>query len=198
MTNQLLHKKITIAALISGCFFMSACENDVNDVRELGRKGVNTEEGRQINSYFSNNGKVRAHLTAPLLLRHMTDTGLVAEFPNTLHVDFFNDSTKQESQLSAQYARYLENGGKVFLKDKVVAFNVKGDTLYCKEMYWDQNKQQFYTDKEVTISQANPRRLFNGIGMQCNQDLSNLTIFRIQPGSFATIPDSTANTGSKQ
>lgn len=196
MTKQILHNRTIWAALISGCFFMSACENDVNDVRELGRKGVNTEEGKQIDSYLSTNGKVRAHLIAPTLLRHMTDTGLVAEFPNGLHVDFFNDSSRMESQLNAQYGRYLENSGKVFLRDKIVAFNIKGDTLFCKEMYWDQNKQKFYTDKEVTVSQTTPRRRFNGIGMECNQDLTNLTIFKIQPGSFATIPDSVANTGS--
>lgn len=177
-----------------GCFFMQSCENDVNEVRELGRKKENVEEGRNIDSYLSMDGKMKAHLTAPLMLRYQGDTGRKTEFPRSLHVDFYNDSTTRiESQLSALYGRYMENESKVYLRDSVVAFNVKGDTLFCKEMYWDQNQQKFYTDKEVTISQRYPKKRFSGIGMNCNQDLTNLTLYKIQPGSFAMIADSLAN-----
>jgi len=33
---------------------------------------------------------------------------MMSVFPNTLHVDFYNDSAKVESQLSARYGRYKE------------------------------------------------------------------------------------------
>ncbi len=194
MINQVHHKICFLAALLMGCFFMQSCENDVNEVRELGRKKENVEEGRNIDSYLSMDGKMKAHLTAPLMLRYQGDTGRKTEFPRSLHVDFYNDSTTRiESQLSALYGRYMENESKVYLRDSVVAFNVKGDTLFCKEMYWDQNQQKFYTDKEVTISQRYPKKRFSGIGMNCNQDLTNLTLYKIQPGSFAMIADSLAN-----
>lgn len=185
-----------MAALLTGCFFMYACENDVNVVRELGRKKASVEEGKNISSYLSTDGKMRAHLTAPLLLRFMSDSGRIAEFPNTLHVDFYNDSTKVESQLRSDYGRYIEDQNKVYLRGNVVAFNIKGDTLFCKDLYWDQNKQLFYTDKEVTMSQRLPKKRFTGLGMKCNQDLTNLTLFNIQPGSFAIIADSLANAGA--
>lgn len=169
---------------------MHACENDVNEVRELGSKKQSIEEGKDIDTYLSSNGKMRARLTAPLLLRYQSDSGREAEFPKSLHVDFYNDSIKIQSQLSARYGLYYEDKRKVFLKDHVVAFNIKGDTLFCKEMYWDQNTEKFYTDKEVTISQRSPQKRFTGLGMTCNQDLTNLTLFKIQPGSFAVVDDS--------
>jgi LPS export ABC transporter protein LptC len=197
MINHIIHNKFLTAAIITGCFFMCACENDVNEVRELGRKKTMVEEGKQIEFYYSMSGKMRAKLIAPLLLRSSGDSGRKAEFPNSLHVDFYNDSMKVESQLNALYGRYMENENKVFLKDKVVAFNIKGDTIFCKEMYWDQNLQQFYTDKEVTISQRSPQKRFTGIGMKCNQDLTNLTLYKIQPGSFAVIADSLAPGSNK-
>lgn len=194
MTKLISHKIFFTAAILSGCFFLCGCENDVNEVRELSRKKENIEEGKNISSYLSMDGKMRAHLTAPLMLRIQGDTGRRTEFPRSLHVDFYNDSTARiESQLSALYGNYLENQSKVFLRDSVVAFNVKGDTLFCKEMYWDQNQQKFYTDKEVTISQRYPKKRFSGVGMTCNQDLTNLTLFKIQPGSFAMIADSLTN-----
>ncbi len=193
MINQLSYKKIFTAAVIAGCFFMYGCENDVNEVRELGRKKASIDEGKGIDSYLSMNGKMRAHLTAPLLLRYQGDSAKKSEFPKSLHVDFFNDSLKIESQLNARYGRYLENDNKVFLKDNVVAFNIKGDTLFCEELYWDQNQQKFYTDKKVILSKNFRNSYFIGLdGMTCNQDLSDLHLYKMDRGTFFTLPpDST-------
>ncbi len=196
MINRFLHNTLFRAALFTGCFFICACENDVNEVRELSRKKASVEEGKNIDSYLSTDGKMRAHLTAPLLLRFMSDSGRISEFPNTLHVDFYNDSTIVESQLRSDYGRYIEDQNKVYLRGNVVAFNIKGDTLFCKDMYWDQNKRVFYTDKEVTISQRMPKKRFTGLGMKANQDLTTFTLFKIQPGSFAIIADSLVNGGA--
>ena len=191
MINQLFHKNFFTAALLSGCFFMCACENDVNEVRELGRRKVSVEEGKNIESYLSMNGKMKARLTAPLLLRYQGDSAHKAEFPNSLHVDFFNDSLKVESQLNAKYGRYLENENKVYLRDNVVAFNIKGDTLFCEELYWDQALEKFHTTKKVTMSRNFRRTLVVSLdGMTSNQDLTNITFYRIQPNSFTYVSDS--------
>jgi LPS export ABC transporter protein LptC len=195
MTNQPNYKKILLAAVISGCFFMYGCENDVNAVRELGRKKAGVDEGRNIESYLSMNGKMKARLTAPVVLRYQGDSVAKAEFPNSLHVDFFNDTLKIESQLRADYGRYLENDKKVFLRDNVVAFNIKGDTLFCSELYWDQNEGKFHTDKKVIVSKSFRSSLFIGLeGMTCNQDLTDIRLFKMQPGSFFNLPDSATNT----
>ena len=185
------------AAVLFGCFFMCACENDANEVRELGKKKPGIEEGKNIESYLSMNGKMRAHLTAPLLLRYQGDSSKKSEFPKSLHVDFYNDSLKVESQLNARYGRYLENEDKVFLRDSVVIFNVKGDTLFCDELYWDQTQQKFYTEKRVRLSR-NYRRTFivGDHGMTANQDLSSIAFFDITPNSYSFIPDSTTSTAT--
>ncbi len=48
------------------------------------------------------------------------------------------------------YARYREYERKVFLKDSVVVINIlKGDTLKTDELWWDQDKEEFYTDRPV-------------------------------------------------
>lgn len=196
MINQSFHKKFFIAAVISGCFFMYACENDVNEVRELGRRKASVEEGKNIESYLSMNGKMKARLTAPVLLRYQGDSAK-AEFPKTLHVDFFNDSLKVESQLNAKYGRYLENENKVFLRDNVVAFNIKGDTLFCEELYWDQATEKFHTDKKVTVSKNYRRTLIVSLnGMTSNQDLTNITFYNIQPNSFTYVSDSVGSVTS--
>lgn len=197
MINRFFYKNFITAAAMTGCFFMFACENDVNEVRELGRRRPGIEEGKNIESYLSMNGKMKARLTAPLLLRYQGDSAKKAEFPRTLHVDFFNDSLKIESQLNAKYGRYLENENKVFLRDNVVAFNIKGDTLFCEELYWDQATEKFYTDKKVTVSKNHRRTLIVSLnGMTASQDLKDLHFYNIDPKSFTYVSDSTASGAS--
>lgn len=151
------------------CFFLCACENDMEDIKALSVKRTSVEEGIEIKSYLSQQAKVKAKLTAPLMKRYQTDTPYV-EFPKTLHVDFYNDTLKIESQLDARYGKYKENEHKVLLRDSVVIFNIKGDTLYCRELWWDQQTEKFYTDKPVRIHQ--PDKIIYGQGLEAAQNFS--------------------------
>lgn len=192
MINIDLHIKKIIAACFVGCFFMLGCENDVNEVKALSQRAPGIEEGKDIVSFISQNGLMSAKLTAPLLLRYQGDSMRKTEFPNTLHVDFYDDSMRVESQLFAKYARYLPNESKIYLRDSVVIFNTKGDTLFSNELYWDQSLAQFYTTTPVTLVQNYPYKQKGRYanGFRSNQDLTDITFFNIQPGTFAIVPDS--------
>ncbi|MEP7319047.1 MAG: LPS export ABC transporter periplasmic protein LptC, partial [Panacibacter sp.] len=153
MIKILLHRNYLTAAFFTGCFFICSCENSMQEVRDLGVKKFGQEVAENVESYMSQDGKVKAKLTAPLMLRTESDTTPVVEFPKTLHVDFYGDSINLESRLFAKYGRYLETKGTVFLRDSVIVFNIKGDTLFTNELWWDRNKEIFYTDKHVLIKQ---------------------------------------------
>lgn len=194
MINLNLHNKNIIAAFFIGCFFMFGCENDVNEVKELGKKKPGIEEGKNIVSFLSMGGKMKAKLTAPLLLRYQGDSALKSEFPKTLFVEFYNDSMKLESTLRANYGRYMENENKIFLRDSVVIIRINGDTLETSELLWDQTLGRFHTDKPVTTSQRNPRqKLYAKKGFSSNQNLTDISYFGIESGSFLFLPDSTAD-----
>ena len=167
---------------------MYSCENSMEEVRALGEKKIGQEVAENVESYMSQDGKVKAKLTAPLMLRTETDTPLV-EFPKTLHVDFYGDSVKLESRLFAKYGRYLETKGKVFLRDSVVVFNVKGDTLVTNELWWDRDKGIFYTDKYVLIKQPMNQKFEGKNGMTADQNFKSWTLFN--GSGIRNIPDST-------
>lgn len=188
INSSLSYNKILIAAFIASCFFVCSCENKLETVRDLGKKKIGVEEAVDIESYLSQGGKLRAKLTAPLMLRHQLDTPKI-EFPRSLHVNFFDDSMHVESQLKARYGRYLENESKVFLRDSVKVYNIKGDTLHSKELYWDQRAQKYYTDKNVIVIFTNPPQKTYGTGLVADQSLKNITVYN--PKGFIMIPDST-------
>lgn len=164
------------AALMTSCFFIS-CENDMREVDSLMKDKVAVEEAVKVTSYMSQEGRMKAKLSAPFMLRHQTDSAFI-EFPKTLHVDFFDSTGRIESTLDALYARYREYEQKVFLRDSVVVISVqKGDTLRTDELWWDQNKQEFYTDKRVRLHQ--PDKTIFGTGLRAAQDFSWYNFFNI-------------------
>lgn len=169
-------------------FSLTACENSEEEIRELTEKKIGVDEAGTIETYFSQAGKMRARLTAPLMYRYQ-DTLPRVEFPNALHVDFYNDSLQVESVLDALYGRYIEGQKKMYLKDSVVVIQkFNQDTLRCEELWWDQNKEIFYTDKPVKITKKDGTVL-PGKGLEASQDFRNIKIINPSQG-ILPVPES--------
>jgi LPS export ABC transporter protein LptC len=166
------------AALLMGCFFVfTSCENDEKEVDKFFKKQVAVEEARNVESYLSQSGTVKAKLTSPYMLRVQADSPYM-EFPRTMHVDFYNDSTVIESTVDARYAKYVEFDRKVLLRDSVLVISIKnGDTLRTQELWWDQDKKEFYTDKPAHVYQRD-KIIFAQNGLRAAQDLTSYTFYK--------------------
>jgi LPS export ABC transporter protein LptC len=169
---------MVIGISLLSCIVLEGCENNVKDLPSFRKKHGGVEEGNDITIYYSVEAKVRSKLTAPYMLRNLADSQKV-EFPRTLHVDFYNDTMRVESQLDARYGKYYESLNKVFLKDSVIVKNIlKGDTLNCRELWWDQKTEKFFTDKEVRINKKGGTIIY-GKGFEAPQDFSGYTLYQV-------------------
>jgi len=165
-----------LAFLMGGLLVFSSCENDPKVVDALFKKKISAEVAKNIESYLSQSGKVKAKLTSPYMLRYQADSPYI-EFPRTLHVDFYDDSTVIESTVDAKYAKYVEFDHKVLLRDSVLVQSIKnGDTLRTQELWWDQDKKEFYTDKPAHVYQRD-KIIFAKDGLRAAQDLTSYTFF---------------------
>src|SRR5689334_17219586 len=163
------------AVLLLGCIFIFGCENDYETVQHLGDKKTAVEEAKKVESYLSQNGKTKAKLTAPYMLRYLTDSTYI-EFPRSLHVDFFDSTLAVQSTLDALYGKYHEWEKKVFLRDTVIAINkTTGDTLRAPELWWDQRTEKIYTDKPVRIF-TKDKVIYGQYGLVASQDFSEYVI----------------------
>lgn len=169
MVYNNFHRYLFKAALITGCFFISACENSLDQINAITSKRIGVEEAKEVDIVYSIGPKTKAKLSAPYMLRHQDSIPYI-EFTKTVHTDFYNDSLVIESKLDAHYGKYIETQSKVFLRDSVIVFNTKGDTLYCDELYWDRSRpgQEFYTDKHVRI--RTKTHILDGDGLDAPQD----------------------------
>jgi LPS export ABC transporter protein LptC len=168
MIKRLQH--FLLLLLLTG---IAACENDYNQIQDLQRKKLTVDEVKQVESYFSQAGKVKAKLTAPYMLRYFDSVPRV-EFPKTLHVDFYNDSLVIESYLDARRGYYYEQQNRVILNDSVVVIRLNGDTLITKELFWEQNLHKLFTNSDVEIRQKT--KTIYGKGFESDEQLKNFKI----------------------
>jgi LPS export ABC transporter protein LptC len=173
------------ALILFACIFIYGCENSEQTIEDWSKKKLMVEEGKNIESYLSQESMVKAKLTAPLMLRYEADT-IVVEFPKTLHVDFYDDSTRIESWLDSKHGKYFETLDKVYLWDSVVVINVTGDTLKSSDLWWDQNAKLFYTDKYAEY-RTKDKQIFPSKGLEVTQDFKRIT-FK-QPTGIVHVSD---------
>lgn len=173
-------------AALLGCFFIAGCENDVKKIDALLKNRAAVEEAFQIEAFLSQSGVVKAKLTSPYMMIMQGDSPYV-EYPRTMHVDFYTDSMTIESTLDSRYAKYFQFNRKVLLQDSVVVINKNNkDTLKTNELWWDQEKKEFRTDKDVQIYQKD--KTIYGRGLWGLQDFSKYKIDTIT-GTVMVPPD---------
>ncbi len=157
---------------------LSSCVNNVNDVNEatkLAEPGI--EKGKDIELLYSENGIVKVKVTAPTVTRHNTASPFT-EFNDGLHVDFFNDSMRVVSNLTANYGVRYEKDLKTIMQNDVQVINEKGEHLSTEELVWDEKKHLIYSDKFVKIT--TPDQVLYGQGMEADEQLTKYIIKKPQ------------------
>ena len=178
---------LPILAILFLTAIVSSCGNSDDEVNAYNSKSLGVEEIKNADINYTLGGKPKAKLLSPLMLR-VQDTNPYVEFPKKLHVDFFNENGAVDSRLDALYGKYYEQESKVFLKDSVRVVNIKGDTLYCDELWWDRNRKdnEFYTDLPVRI--RTKTQIINGVGMEARQDFKGYHIKKVT--GIINVPNS--------
>lgn len=135
------------------------------------------EIGKKIELLYSNEGKVRARLIAPELLRHRIKIPFT-EMPNGLKMYFYNDSMVSESKLTARYGITYEKSNEMIVRDSVIVINLKGEKLETEELIWNEQTQKITSTKFVKIQTSD--EIIYGDGLEANSDLTNYKIKKIR------------------
>ncbi|MEO8794330.1 MAG: LPS export ABC transporter periplasmic protein LptC [Daejeonella sp.] len=140
---------------VSVILFFASCENDLKDVEEISSKKVSVPVDKSIGVeiIYSDSAHVKAKLTAPELLHFKTNDPYY-EMKKGVDIVFLDANQKENSHVTADYAKRYENQRKVELRKNVVAVNQKGETFRSDELIWDENKKRFTSNKLVSITSA--------------------------------------------
>ena len=160
-----------------GLFFQS-CENDIEQVNLItSSKKLPSESGKNVLIVYSDSARIKMKLNAPKL-DHFDGENSFVEFPKGVNVFFYNDKNQMESNLKANYAIRYEKTNMIEAKNNVIVINNKGEKLNTEHLFWDEKKEQIFSDVFVKITTKD--EIIMGEGLESNQDFSKYKFKKIK------------------
>ncbi|HXH17698.1 MAG TPA: LPS export ABC transporter periplasmic protein LptC [Chitinophagales bacterium] len=158
-------------------FIFSSCAPDMEKVNQISAENASlTERGEDVEIQYSEEGKLRAKISAPLVATHNAEEPYM-EFTKGLKLNFFDDELNVTSKLAANYGIYFTKKEEMMVRDDVVIVNAKGEMLNTEELTWRRKDEKLYSGKFVRIT--TPEEIIYGTGFEAKQDFSDYTIKNI-------------------
>ena len=159
--------------------FGTACRNDLKKIHStLDRRMLNTERAEEVTILYSKEGQTKAQLKTKTFTHIQNTTPAYIEMRNGLRVEFFDDSLRPATVLTAKYGKMFEDTGNVLVRDSVRVANSKGETLQTEELVWNEKIQRFFTEKPVVI--ITPSQVIFGDGLESNQTFTEYSITNVK------------------
>jgi len=168
-------KYLAKTPLLLGVFvFFISCENDIEEVRELTTKQDSAIiSATNVKMQYTTNGQTDVIMETPLLQRFIESNGeTYLEFPDGIHLYFYNDSGTVTSTLKANYSIYYEDKGRWIAKYNVEAVNEKGEKLNTEYLVWQRDKEQISSDQFVKLT-TNEGVIYGDDGFVANQTFTS-------------------------
>ncbi len=181
-------QNLLLSALLISILLVSACENDINKIKELSAKELEKpeQETRGVDVMYSDSAKVKMRLEAPILIQGDTANKATPYnlTPKGIKITFYNTDRTQAGVMVADSAiQYPQTQITKFYKNVVCTFST-GETLKTEELIWDQSKKIIYSDKYVIINFTDGG-FKDGTNFMSDEKLTNFT-FSQSRGTFYT------------
>lgn len=154
--------------LFSVVVIFSGCTGKNDEVLELKEYTGPIVEIENAVTFYSDSAKVKMRMEAPLQLEFGSGD---REFPDGLFLQFYDEEGNPTSTLRADYCYYTRKEDLYKATGNVVIQKMEtNDRLDTEELYWDQKKEEVFTDKFVRIEKDG--ELHIGDGLEAKQDFS--------------------------
>lgn len=136
-----------------------------------------TEVAEEIRIIYSDSAQLKVILEAGHMERFQGENPYL-EMSEGVHVRFYSDGVRVESELTSNYAISYQNSDIMEAKENVIVVNKKGETLNSEHLIWDKKEEKIYTEEFVKITTED--EVIFGHGFESNQDFSKYRIKKIK------------------
>ena len=160
---------LTIMAL-----FVS-CVSDMQRVKTITSiRGLPSQSATNIEIIHTDSAKITMIVIAPKLNKYDNVDEPYTEFPEGLHVKFYNEFEETDANLTANYAIRDDESNIWEARYDVVAIGKEGQILNTELLFWDEEKEIIYTDEFVKITED--ESIMYGTGFESDQNFDNWRI----------------------
>jgi LPS export ABC transporter protein LptC len=160
-----------LPALLFGMLLLSACENDLNKIKEVSAKLVSQpiDTTRGVDVIYSDSAILKGIMKTPLMI-HYAIAKPYYKMPNGVKVIFYDAFAKETGNIVADSGVYRYSEKLIEFHKNVVCTNDKGETFKSDELIWDQVKKTIYSNKPVQMTTPTGD-IMNGIDFNSDDGL---------------------------
>jgi LPS export ABC transporter protein LptC len=164
---------INIVTVFTVTMFFS-CKNNLKQVQNMSSvDGEPLSIAHDINTKYTNLEGLKMNLKSDKMLDFSNREFAFFEFPEGLDLDFF-DEESNKSNVIADYGLVYNSTNLIDLRGNVVLTTYNNDTLFAKQLYFDQNREWLFTNLPVRFRTNN--EIINGNGFDSNSDFTNAEV----------------------
>ena len=130
--------------------------------------------GQKEKESFIDSCRIQLIMSFPLMETYNNVESPYSEFRSGIEVAFYDGHEKPAGTVYAKYAKYTDKKKLWELKDSVVVVNETSDTLETEQLFWDQEKDQIYTDRFIKITGEDQTVM--GTGFESDHNLTKRKI----------------------
>jgi len=165
------YQYVAIFSLV-GIFTFFRCQgSDLEKMRSIQQESLPDEISTNVKLTYSDSGRVKRILQAPLIHKFTTDTTYTV-FPKGVRAQFFNSKGEQVTELTCGYGLTGANNESLIFRKNVKITNDKKETLLSEEIYLKEN--YIYSDSTVYI--VTPTLTLRGTSLKAPRDFSSYTL----------------------
>ncbi|MEN9699418.1 MAG: export transporter periplasmic protein LptC [Bacteroidota bacterium] len=158
-------------------FFLSACENDMEQVQRISfDTNAPDETTKNLVLLYADSSYARVEIHAAIAETYRGKEELT-KIKDSLRVNFFDATGNIVSTLSALYGEINYSKGELMVRDSVRLYNfTKKQTLETEALFWNQRDSSIFSKSSVIV--RSPKGRIFGEGIKTKQDFSRYELIR--------------------
>ena len=156
---------------------LSSCANDIETIKKF----IDTElepdmMGEKVEVLYSDSARLLMKLTSPLFKQFTLASEQRREFPQGLHVWFYEKTGELKAELTANWAKQDMATDIWEARSNVVLINSEGQKLETEQLFFDRSKGEVYSEQYTKLTKDGS---YEGAGESfwAKQDFSEYKFF---------------------
>jgi len=145
------------------------------------KRGYSMEIAKDVQIRYSDSARLRVQVSGPVLKRYIYKFRVEEEFPQGVHVEFYDEFGEPSAWLDATYAIRRPNEKKIIARDSVVLYNVAGGRIETTELIWDERTHMLTTERFVKIIRQTGDTI-TSYGMKTNETFTEYELYSVEGG----------------
>lgn len=169
-----LHNILKGIAVLCCMAILFSCSNDLKSLQQM--NVVHKFPQGEVYNFrlvYTDSTKVVAVVTSPRNDDFSNQHFPYWEFPKGVRVEFF-DQNNNKNTVDANYGIVYSNSQMVELRDNVVLTTFDGKKLETSQLFWDQNQDWVFTEREFVFTDSIKGTLTKGVGMDFDKNFSTV------------------------